>query len=183
MRLSAAKVNALRKPGRYTDGQGLHLFIGKTGNKSWVQRITVDRKRRDIGLGGFPAVSLAQARGRSADIRAAVAQGYDPLVEKLKPKILTLKEAACTVHKENKPRWRNGKHAAAWISTLERYAFPMIGEQTHRQNRARRRADGPDPHLVNPARDGTAGAPTATHDLSLGDGVRPHREQPGGRGD
>ena len=129
MRLSAARVNALRKPGRYTDGQGLHLFIGKTGNKSWVQRISVDGKRRDIGLGGFPAVSLAQARKRSADIRTAVADGYDPLVEKHKPKILTLKEAAHTVHRENRPRWRNDKHAAAWIRTLERYAFPLIGNK------------------------------------------------------
>ncbi len=129
MRLSATKANALRKPGRYTDGQGLHLFIGKSGNKSWVQRITIDGKRRDIGLGGFPAVSLAQARELSADIRTSVAQGRDPLVAKRKPKILTLKEAACTVHRQNKPRWRNDKHAAAWIRTLERYAFPMIGNK------------------------------------------------------
>ena len=129
MRLSATKVKALCNPGRYTDAEGLHLFIGKTGKKSWVQRITIDGKRRDIGLGGFPAVSLAQARKRSADIRTAVAEGRDPLADKRRPGMPTLKEAAYTVHKENKPRWRNEKHAAAWIQTLERYAFPMIGNK------------------------------------------------------
>ena len=129
MTLSATKAKALSKPGRYTDSGGLHLFVSKTGKKSWVQRITVDGKRRDIGLGGFPAVSLALARERSADIRTAVAEGKDPLVEKRKPGMLTLREAAYTVHKENKPRWRNGKHAAAWIRTLEQYAFPLIGNK------------------------------------------------------
>ena len=67
MRLSATKAKALCKPGRYTDGEGLHLFIGKTGKKSWVQRITVDGRRRDIGLGGYPSVSLALAREKTAD--------------------------------------------------------------------------------------------------------------------
>lgn len=46
--------------------------IGKTGRKSWVQRTTVDGRRRDIGLGRYPAVPLTQARKRSADNRAAV---------------------------------------------------------------------------------------------------------------
>ena len=129
MRLSATKAKGLCNPGRYSDGEGLHLFIGKTGKKSWVQRITIDGKRRDIGLGGYPAVSLAQARMRASDNRAAVADGKDPLADKHKPDMPSLKEAAYTVHKENKPRWRNEKHAAAWIQTLERYAFPMIGNK------------------------------------------------------
>ena len=129
MKLSATKAQALSKPGRYTDGAGLHLFIGKTGKKSWVQRVTIDGKRRDIGLGGFPAVSLALARERSADIHMAVAEGKDPLANKHKPDMPTLREAAYTVHKENRPRWRNEKHAASWIQTLERYAFPKIGNK------------------------------------------------------
>ncbi len=60
MKLSAARVKALTDPGRYSDGGGLHLFIGKSGGKSWVQRITIDGRRRDIGLGGCPAVSLSR---------------------------------------------------------------------------------------------------------------------------
>ena len=59
MALSATRVKALKDPGRYSDGGGLHLFISKAGTKSWVQRITIDGRRRDIGLGGFTTVSLA----------------------------------------------------------------------------------------------------------------------------
>ena len=78
MPLSATRVKALKDPGRFSDGGGLHLFISKAGRKSWVQRITVDGRRRDIGLGGFPSVSLAQAREKAAENRAAVAGGRDP---------------------------------------------------------------------------------------------------------
>ena len=58
MPLSATRVKALKDPGRFSDGGGLHLYISRAGRKSWVQRITVDGHRRDIGLGGFPSVSL-----------------------------------------------------------------------------------------------------------------------------
>ena len=87
--LSATRAKALKEPGRYSDGGGLHLFISKRGAKSWVQRITIDGRRRDVGLGGFPTVSLAQARGKAADNRAAVAEGRDPLAEKHAPAMPT----------------------------------------------------------------------------------------------
>ena len=61
------------------DGSGLHLYITKTGGKSWVQRITVDGRRRDIGLGGYPAVTLAQARKRALENKQTIADGRDPL--------------------------------------------------------------------------------------------------------
>ena len=124
-----ARVKSLCDPGRYSDGEGLHLYISKTGRKSWVQRITIDGRRRDIGLGGYPAVSLAQARKRSADNRATVADGKDPVSDKRKPRMPTFKEAAFTVHKSNRPRWRNEKHAASWIQTLQRHALPSIGNK------------------------------------------------------
>ena len=82
MKLSATRVRALRDPGRYSDGDGLHLFIHKNGRKSWVQRITVDSRRRDIGLGGYPTVSLAQARKRASDNREAIGNGRDPVADK-----------------------------------------------------------------------------------------------------
>ena len=129
MKLSATRVRALRDPGRYSDGDGLHLFISKAGGKSWVQRITVDGRRRDIGLGGYPTISLAQARMRAADNREAIANGRDPVADRRKPAIPTFSEAAFAVHEVNKPRWRNGSHTSAWIQTLERHAFPKIGRK------------------------------------------------------
>ena len=85
MKLSATRVKALTDPGRYSDGDGLHLFISKRGSKSWVQRITVGGRRRDIGLGGYPTISLAQARKRASDNREAIGNGRDPVAEKRRP--------------------------------------------------------------------------------------------------
>ena len=127
MALSATRAKALKNPGRYADGGGLHLYVSKAGRKSWVQRITIDGRRRDIGLGGFLSVSLAHAREKAADNRAAVAGGRDPLAEKRLPATPTFKEAARAVHEANKPRWRNGKHIASWMQTLERHALPTLG--------------------------------------------------------
>ena len=129
MKLSATRVKALRDPGRYSDGDGLHLFIGKNGRKSWVQRITVDGRRRDIGLGGYPTVSLAQARKRASDNREAIGNGRDPVADKRRPAMPTFSEASYAVDEANKPRWRNGSHTSAWIQTLERHAFPKIGNK------------------------------------------------------
>ena len=127
MALTATRVRALTEPGRYSDGGGLHLFISKAGRKSWVHRITIDRRRRDIGLGGFPSISLAQAREKAAANRTAVGAGRDPLEEKRRPATPTFREAAHTVHEANRPRWRNGKHAAGWMRSLERHAMPILG--------------------------------------------------------
>ena len=130
MALSAARVKALKEPGRYSDGGGLHLFISKAGRKSWVLRITVDGHRRDIGLGGYPTVSLALAREKAADNRAAIAEGRDPVAEKHSPAMPTFRQAAQAVYKANKPRWRNGKHTASWLQTLERHVMPRLGNTT-----------------------------------------------------
>ena len=126
MALSATRAKVLKDPGRYADGGGLHLYISKAGRKSWVQRVTIDRRRRDIGLGAFPSVSLAQAREKAADNRTAVAEGRDPLAEKHSPAMPTFTEAARAVHAANKPRWRNDKHSASWMQTLERHAMPTL---------------------------------------------------------
>ena len=130
MALSATRVKALKEPGRYSDGGGLHLYISKAGRKSWVLRITIDGRRRDIGLGGFPSVSLAGAREKAADHRGAVAEGRDPLAEKHAPAMPTFREAACAVHEANKPRWRNASHIASWMQTLERHAMPTLSNRS-----------------------------------------------------
>ena len=127
MALSATRAKALKDPGRYSDGGGLHLYISKAGRKSWVQRITIDGRRRDIGLGGFPSVSLALAREKAAENRAAVAEGRDPLADKRSPAMPTFREAAGATHDANSPRWSNAKHISNWMQTLERHAMPVLG--------------------------------------------------------
>ena len=125
--LTAARVKAVAEPGRYGDGAGLYLNVAPGGSKSWVQRIVVQGRRRDIGLGGYPTVSLAEARVLAVANRTGVAAGRDPVAEKRRPPKPSFQDAARRVHEANLPRWRNEKHAAAWIATLDRYAFPTLG--------------------------------------------------------
>ena len=127
MPLSATRAETLKEPGRYSDGGGLHLYISKAGRKSWVPRITIEGRRRDIGLGGYPSVSLAKAREKAGNHRVAIADGRDPLADKRAPATPSFREAACAVHEANKPRWCNAKHSASWMQTLERHAMPALG--------------------------------------------------------
>ena len=130
--LTAAKAKSLSRPGMHGDGEGLYLSVSRSGSRSWVQRISIDGRRRELGLGSFPAIGLAQARGLAAANRTAVAEGRDPLAErreaKLKSAIPTFREAAKQTFEANRPRWRNGKHTLSWWQTLERHAFPILGD-------------------------------------------------------
>ena len=98
----------------------------------------IDGRRRDIGLGSYPSVGLAQARILAADNRTAVSEGRDPMAEKQAAReaarnpdcsVPTFAEAAGRVIELRRPTWSNPKHAAQWRSTLETYAFPVIGEK------------------------------------------------------
>ena len=127
-KLNAIQVKTITRPGRHGDGDGLYLLVKPTGAKSWVQRIVVDGRRRDIGLGSYPSVSLSKAREVAAANRVTVAEGKDPLLQRRKKSIPTFREAAIKVHAANLPRWRNGKHTASWLQTLEKHAFPILGD-------------------------------------------------------
>ena len=126
-RLTAAKAKSLSKPGRHGDSDTLYLCVKASGAKSWIQRITIDGRRHDIGLGSFPVVSLAKARERAFANRVAIADGRNPLAEKIKAKIPTFREAAEKTIDANRPRWRNPKTDQNWTAALERHAFPVLG--------------------------------------------------------
>ena len=125
--LNAAKVKAVTISARFGDGAGLYLYVAPSGSKSWVQRIVIHGRRRDVGVGGYPTVGPAEARSQAAANRITVAEGRNPMAEKHRPPKPTFREAAHQVHQANLPRWRNQKHAVAWIRTLERFAFPSFG--------------------------------------------------------
>ena len=127
--LTAGKVRALTVPGRYGDGGTLHLVVSPRGTKSWVQRITIDGRRRDIGLGGWPVVSLAMARDRAFANRRAVADGGDPLAHKRRPKTPTFREASDRALEANRARWRNAKTADNWLATMAKYVYPVFGDR------------------------------------------------------
>ena len=126
--LTVAKIKALSMPGKFGDGGGLYLVISRGGSKSWVQRIMIDGRRRDIGLGGFPAVRLAKARERAAGNRTAVADGRDPMAERRKTRrVPSFQEVGESFLLTNAPRWKNRKTAINWRGQMEKYAYPLFG--------------------------------------------------------
>ena len=104
-KLTAARVRTLSEPGRYADGNTLYLRIAPGGSRQWVQRLAVNGVRRDIGLGGWPVVSLAEARRKAMANRTLVADGGDPLAEKRRAGIPTFEQAAREVYALNRPAW------------------------------------------------------------------------------
>ncbi|SHK54941.1 Integrase [Shimia gijangensis] len=126
--LTAQFVRNVKEPGKYFDGQGLFLRVEKNGSRFWVQRITIRGKRCELGLGSPTLVTLAEAREVALVNRKLARAGGDPLAAKKQAQaVLTFEEAARKVHELHKPTWRNAKHAAQFISTMETYAFPYMG--------------------------------------------------------
>lgn len=131
--LTDTQIRKIKKPGRYIDGDGLHMVAteGASGiNRKWVCRITVAGKRRDIGLGPYPLVTLSEARETTMEFRRMARQGRDPVEERrARQGVLTFRQAAAKVHQSNLRTWKNDKHQAQWINTLETYAYPHIGDK------------------------------------------------------
>jgi integrase len=132
--LSAVFVQSVQETGTYADGGGLNLRAEDSGAKFWFQRVTIDGKRRNLGLGGYPTASLAEARKAALVNSRMIREGRDPLAEKReaitarqRPPTPTFAEASEIVVDMRRPTWTNAKHASQWASTLTTYAFPKIG--------------------------------------------------------
>lgn len=117
---------------------GLRLEPGAAkGEGKWILRYVspVTGKRRDMGLGRYPGVGVSAAGKKGTAARDLIADGRDPIDERLSERgarqaaaqALTFEEAARAVHTEQKPGWRNAKHIDQWINTLRDYVFPKIG--------------------------------------------------------
>ena len=120
-KLSDARVRAAAKQGRHSDGGGLYLSIGPTGGKSWTFVWVKDGRKREMGLGAYPAVSLAQARGKAAECRASVAEGRDPIAERDREQEPTFGAVAEMTIVSMTPGWKNAKTAREWRYTFATY--------------------------------------------------------------
>lgn len=127
-RLTARRVQTA-PPGKHEDGAGLRLVVSKTGARRWVLRFTLDGKRREMGLGLFPVVTLAGARSAALDARRLVAKGIDPIKERQPERSPTFTSCAARYILINRHGWQNRKHARQWVSTLKTYARPLIGSR------------------------------------------------------
>lgn len=129
-KLSPRKV-ATAGPGKYEDGGGLRLIVASTGSKKWVFRFTIDGKRREMGLGSYPDVGLAEAREKATESRKQSKKGMDPIdTRQIEPmKIPTFTSCAARYIRAQRSGWKSAKHARQWVRTLKTYARPVIGNQ------------------------------------------------------
>ena len=126
------------QPGFHTDGGGLMIRVKPSGSKSWVVRLTLDGKRRMMGLGAYPGVSLREAREQAGELRRAVRRGEDPAdylkARRSDPRVVataipTFAQAAERVIELRAPNWSNARHASQWRESLRRYALPVVGDR------------------------------------------------------
>ncbi|HDZ8828296.1 TPA: integrase arm-type DNA-binding domain-containing protein [Aeromonas dhakensis] len=139
-KLTARTVEGLCKaglPGMTNDGNSLYLKIGKGGGASWIYRYRQAGKLRDMGLGAYPGVNLAEARTLAFEARRITQQGGDPISEKRAiakaaedeaRRAITFRELGDLYIQAHRAGWKSVKHAQQWGNTLEHYAYPLIGK-------------------------------------------------------
>ena len=129
-KLTAVAVRTINKPGKYHDGSGMGLYlrVEANGSRFWVQRVTIRGRRREIGLGSPPVVSLSDARDAAFENKQMIRAGGDPLEAKRRAlDSLTFAGAVDKYLSVKLLEFRNDKHQKQWRSTLATYAVPVIG--------------------------------------------------------
>lgn len=139
-KLNPRQVENLSEPGSYEDGEGLRLVIRAAGGKSWVLRYQFAGKRRDMGLGRYPEVSLKSARFARTEQRRLMASGIDPMAardaererqqeaqrQRLARRV-TFEKLTIDYIAAHGAQW-SAQWLQGWRSKMERYAFPVLGK-------------------------------------------------------
>ena len=133
-KLTNIQLKSKNKTGRYPDGNHLYFVIGKNGNQNWTIIYTINGKKREMGLGPYPEISLKSARLKRDGLKALIIQGKDPLVERDRQreqerllKQSTFKEISLSYISQMECQWRNLKHRQQWRNTLKTYVYPSVG--------------------------------------------------------
>lgn len=139
--LNALAVQRLTAPGLHFVGgvAGLALQVTPSGARSWVLRVVVGGKRRDMGLGAYSpfGMTLARAREAALEARDLIRQGVDPIQRQQEARsalkasmveALTFKQCAERYIKAHEKGWRNARHGQQWRNTLEQHAYPVLGQ-------------------------------------------------------
>lgn len=135
---SALEVSRYATPGLHFVGgvAGLALQVSNGGARSWILRVMVGGKRREMGLGGYPDVTLSNAREVARVARSKIQDGIDPIddgkakrsqLQSARAAAITFAEAAEVYMGSKEVEWKNAKHADQWRNTLKAYVYPVIG--------------------------------------------------------
>jgi len=129
-KLTARQCSSL-PPGKHNDGNGLWLVVTQAGSRKWVLRLTIDGKRRELGLGNLKITSLKDARHKADEARSQAAQGIDPVAARrqVAAKVPTFTQAAASYIRSHRRSWHNRKHARQWPRSLKTHACPIIGSK------------------------------------------------------
>ena len=130
--LGALAVKNLKAEGLHAVGtvSGLHLSISASGARSWILRTKIGTRRSDIGLGSYPAVTLALAHEKAQATKESIKQGIDPVAARTRSRSTvewTFERCALEYIKLHRAGWKGAKHASQWENTLATYAYPQIG--------------------------------------------------------
>jgi integrase len=137
--LGALAVSRLTQPGMHPVGKiaGLYLQVVGANARSWILRVKVGDRRREIGLGSYPAVSLKDAHAKAQAERDKIRAGVDPILERraaesalrvAQASEITFAEAAKQYIGSHSHGWKNAKHGDQWRNTLAQYAEPILGK-------------------------------------------------------
>jgi integrase len=136
-KLNHTQVKSATEVGLLSDGGGLYLQISSVGTKSWLLRFKLLGKRREMGLGSYRDVSLAEAREKAAENRKLVKKNIDPIEQrkssqkalaKLAEGKKTFKECALEYIASMEAGWKHPKHSQQWKNSLINYVYPVFGD-------------------------------------------------------
>lgn len=120
--------------GKHCDGGGLWLVKREDGGAQWVLRVTVHGRRREMGLGGYPSLSLAQAREVAQRWRSVAAQGRDPVKEReaearaMRREDISLAVITADAFESRKAELKADGKAGRWMSPLSLHVLPKLGK-------------------------------------------------------
>ena len=132
-RLTAGFLKA-PKPGKHCDGAGLWLVVREDGGAQWVLRVTVHGRRREMGLGGYPALGLAEARKIAQRWRDVTAAGRDPIKERqaeeraARRENISLAVLTADAFEARKAELKGDGTAGRWLSPLTHHVLPKLGK-------------------------------------------------------
>ena len=127
-KITSAQVKSTTRSGMHRADDTLYLCVKPSGRKSWIQRVMINGRRVDLGLGGYPLVTLSEAREFALENRRLIRKGIHTITEKRRSNMPDFRVATERTHKSFTPTWKNKQHEVSWFQVVQKHAFPILAE-------------------------------------------------------